>query len=95
MSQNPRFARHAFAVAAVRMAMMATPASARHDERDNPEVVAAKLNLMGFVTWRRLRWAHGYWKVDDARRADGKVYDLKLEAATLDLVKLEREHDDD
>ena len=50
---------------------------------------------MGFVTWRRLRWAHGYWKVDDARRADGKVYDLKLEAATLDLVKLEREHDDD
>ena len=48
---------------------------------------------MGFVEWRKLRWDHGYWKVDDARRVNGHVYDLKLEAGSFDLVRLKREHD--
>ena len=62
-------------------------------EGPDPAAVAAKLNQMGFVAWRRLRPDHSVWKVDDARRADGKVYDIKLEAETLDLVKLELERD--
>lgn len=47
---------------------------------------------MGFVEWRALKWDHhGYWKIDNARRENGHVYDLTLEAGTFDLVRLKRE----
>jgi hypothetical protein len=90
MPEVLRFARHAFAIAAVGLAM-AAPARAGHDERDHPEAVAQKLNSMGFVSWRRIDWHHHFWQVDDARRANGKIYNLRLEAETLDLVRLERQ----
>ena len=84
MTEISRFVRLACAIAAVGMAMMAMPASARpRRDQDNPDVVAAKLHHMGFVDWRKLRWDHGYWKVDDARRVNGHVYDLKLEAGNF------------
>jgi hypothetical protein len=89
MTHVSRFARYAVAIAALGAATV--PASAEHEARDNPEVVAAKLNHMGFESWRRLRWEHGFWDVDNALRANGRKYDLKLEAETLDLVKLQRE----
>jgi len=97
MLRIPHKARYGLAIAGITVAF-ALPASAGHDARydarnDDPAAVAAKLNQMGFVAWRRLRPDHSVWKVDDARRADGKVYDIKLEAETLDLVKLELERD--
>ena len=52
-----------------------------------------RLHRMGFIEWRRIRWDHGYWKIEDARRENGHEYDLKLEAGTFDIVRLEREHD--
>jgi hypothetical protein len=86
-----RVARRAFAVAAVVFAM-ATPVLAGHEEmRGDPGVVADRLHRMGFLDWRRVRWDHGYWKVYDARRANGHRYDMKLEAGTFDIVNLERE----
>ena len=92
MIQVSRFVCQAFAIAAVGLAMVAPARADHHDDaRDNPQVVAAKLNHMGFMEWRRLRWHHGFWDIDDARRDNGYVYDLRLEAGTLDLVKLERE----
>jgi hypothetical protein len=88
-----RFARRAFAMAAVAFAM-ATPALAGHQEmRDDPGVVSDTLHRMGFISWRYIRWDHGYWKIEDARRENGHQYDLKLEAGTFDIVRLEREHD--
>ena len=52
-----------------------------------------RLHRMGFVSWRYIKWDHGYWKIDDARRENGHQYDLKLEAGTFDIVRLERERD--
>ena len=93
MIEFSRFARRAFATAAVVFAM-ATPVLAGHEEmRDDPAVVTDRLHRMGFIEWRRIRWDHGYWKVYDARRANGHLYDMKLEAGTFDFVNLEREHD--
>jgi hypothetical protein len=93
MTEVFRIVRLACATAAVGLAM-AVPASAGHDEvQEDPAIVADRLHHMGFVEWRKLRWDHGYWKVDDARRVNGHVYDLKLEAGSFDLVRLTREHD--
>ncbi len=91
MTKVSRIVRLACATAAIALAS-AVPASARHDEyRDDPAVVAERLHHMGFIEWRKLRWDHGYWKIDDARRQNGHVYDLMLEAGSFDLVRLKRE----
>ena len=91
MSEVTRFVRLACAVSAIAIAS-AVPASAGHDEiQDDPAVVTERLHRMGFVEWRKLRWHHGYWKVDDARRENGHVYDLTIESGSFDLVRLSRE----
>ena len=92
MSNVSRFVRHACAIAAVGIAI-SVPANAQPEVRDDPAVVEERLHHMGFVEWRKLKWDHGYWKIDDARRENGHVYDLKLEAGNFDLVKLHREKD--
>jgi hypothetical protein len=91
MSEVTRFVRLACAVSAIAIAS-AVPASAGHDEiQDDPAVVTERLHRMGFIEWRKLRWHHGYWKVDDARRENGHVYDLTIESGSFDLVRLSRE----
>lgn len=91
MSEVTRFVRLACAVSAIAIAS-AVPASAGDDEiQDDPAVVTERLHRMGFVEWRKLRWHHGYWKVDDARRENGHVYDLTIESGSFDLVRLTRE----
>lgn len=91
MSEVTRFVRLACAASALAVAS-AVPASAGHDEiQDDPAVITERLHHMGFVEWRKLRWHHGYWKVDDARRENGHVYDLTIESGSFDLVRLTRE----
>lgn len=85
-----RIVRLASAVAAIGVAM-ALPASARDEVREDPAVVAERLQHMGFVEWRKIRWSHGNWRVEDAKRANGHVYDLELEGGSFDLVRLRRE----
>ncbi|HVZ03703.1 PepSY domain-containing protein [Hyphomicrobium sp.] len=93
MNKVSRFARRAFAATAVVVALSA-PAFATHREmRDDPAAVADHLHRMGFISWRYIKWDHGYWKIEDARRDNGHEYDMKLEAGTFDIVRLEREHD--
>lgn len=53
--------------------------------------VVDRLRHMGFVAWRDIDRNRRTWDVEDARRDNGRVYDLKLERGSLDLVKLERE----
>ena len=93
MIQVSRFARRAFAVAAVVFAMSAPVFAGQDEVRDDPNVVTDRLHRMGFISWRYIKWDHGYWKVEDARRENGHQYDLKLEAGTFDIVRLAREHD--
>lgn len=87
-----RILRLASAVAVVGIAT-AVPASADRVAPEDPAVVAERLRHMGFVEWRKIRWSHGYWKIDNARRENGHVYDLKIESGSFDLVKLSRERD--
>jgi hypothetical protein len=59
-------ARRAFAVAAMAFAMSA-PVLAGHDVvRDDPGVVSERLHRMGFISWRYVKWDHGYWKIESA-----------------------------
>jgi hypothetical protein len=91
MTEVSRIVRLACAATALALAS-AVPASAGHDQvQDDPAVVTERLHHMGFVEWRKLRYSHGIWKVDDAKRANGHVYDLQLEAGSFDLVRLTRE----
>jgi len=91
MTEVSRIVRLACAATAIAL-VTAVPASAGHDVvRDDPAIVAERLHHMGFVEWRKLRWDHGYWKIDDARRMNGHVYDLMIEAGSFDLVRLKRE----
>ena len=93
MIEVPRIIRLACAATALAI-VSAVPASAhpRDVVRDDPAIVADRLHHMGFVEWRRVRWDNGgYWKIDDARRANGHVYDLEIEAGSFDLIRLKRE----
>lgn len=91
MTEVSRIVRLACGAAFIALATV-VPASAGHDEvQDDPAIVAERLHHMGFVEWRKLRWSHGIWKVDDARRENGHVYDLQLEGGSFDLVRLTRE----
>lgn len=93
MIEVSRIVRLACAATALALAT-AAPASAGHREvvQDDPAIVADRLHHMGFVEWRKLRWDNdGYWKIDDARRENGHVYDLILESGSFDLVRLKRE----
>jgi hypothetical protein len=91
MTEVSRIVRLACAATVIALAT-AVPASAGHDEvKDDPGMVAERLHRMGFVEWRKLRWSHGIWKVDDARRENGHTYDLQLEGGSFDIVKLSRE----
>lgn len=88
-----RAVRHALALAVVGTAMTAPALADRRAPADDPAVVTERLNRMGFIEWRKLRYSHGYWKIEDARRDNGHTYDLKLEAGTLDIVRLSRDRD--
>ncbi len=86
----PLFA-SAFVSACALAAITAAPAAAghrphhhhghhahKHHAKHCMKRVAHKLHHMGFVSWDEIEWDDGYWEVDDARRADGSQYDLKL-----------------
>lgn len=56
-----------------------------------PKHVKHALHQMGFVSWDEIEWDDGLWEVDDARRADGSQWDLKLDPKTLAVVKRKQE----
>lgn len=81
----------AAALAAAAITMPLTAGAGPAEKPDDRAAVEERLHHMGFVEWRSLRWDHGYWKINDARRENGHVYDLKLEDGTFDIVRLVRE----
>lgn len=56
-----------------------------------PKHVKHALHQLGFVSWDEIEFDDGLWEVDDAIRADGSRWDLKLDPKTLDVVKRKKE----
>lgn len=66
---------------------LATPAFAdRGPSKEESQAIAAKLTAEGYQRWDKIELDDGVWEVDNARTLDGKVYDLKLNAA-FQIVK--------
>lgn len=55
------------------------------------EDVAIALQQQGFVTWDWIKFRRGLWLVDDARRVDGREFDLRLDPVTLAVIWSERD----
>ena len=50
------------------------------------EAIETILKDAGFASWEEIEFDDGKWEVDDARTADGREYDLKLDPKTLKVV---------
>lgn len=69
---------------------VALPAFADDDRPPTPEeraAIEARLRAEGFVRWDDIERDDGLWEVDDARRPDGREYDLKLRPGSLEIVR--------
>lgn len=78
------------ALAFAAVALAATPAFADRDataaERAKIEPV---LKAAGFVNWEEIELDDDgpLWEIDDARTADGRKYDVKINPATMKIVR--------
>ena len=45
--------------------------------------VEAALKAQGYTTWKSIVLDNGTWEVDDAINAEGKQFDLRIDAKTL------------
>jgi len=75
--------------AATGFGLIAAPALATDRPPNAQERTAIEkvLRDQAFVSWEEIEFDDGLWEVDDARTADGKEYDLKLDPKTLRIVK--------
>lgn len=50
--------------------------------------IETKLKELGYTSWDEIEFddKRNAWEVDDARMADGRDYDLKLNPQTLDII---------
>lgn len=75
-------------------AALALAAPADDDRPPTPQeraAIEAKLRAEGFVRWDDIELDDGLWEIDDARRADGREYDLKLRPGSLEVVRRDPE----
>lgn len=72
------------------MLAAATPALAdRAPSADEAKAIAAKLQSLGYTTWEEIEYDDDgpVWEIDDARKTDGKRYDVKLSPNGLGVIK--------
>jgi hypothetical protein len=80
--------RLATAIAAA--ALVASPAFAdRGPTQTEAAKIAAALTAAGFKSWNKVELDPDgpKWKVDDARKLNGKTYDVQLTADTYEILK--------
>lgn len=66
----------------------ALPSVALADRAPNAEEragIEAALKSAGFTSWKEIELDDGQWEVDNAKAADGKVYDLKLASGSYEI----------
>tara|TARA_R110002094_G_scaffold183029_1_gene160571 strand:- start:206 stop:478 length:273 start_codon:yes stop_codon:yes gene_type:complete len=71
-----------------------TPAFADRDPTaDELAKLTQRLNDLGYQSWEEIELDDDgpYWEIDDARKADGSRWDLKLSADMKDVIELDRE----
>lgn len=75
-------------VSAALASIAATPALAdRKPTLEERSRIETKLKELGYTSWDEIEFddERNAWEVDDARTADGRDYDLKLNPQTLDV----------
>lgn len=84
-----------YAIPAAALALLAaSPALAdRPATPEETQKIAAALKAAGYVSWEEIELDDDgpFWEIDDARKADGTRWDLKLRPTTLGVHKAERE----
>lgn len=90
MTRNRLLLAQAFGIALLATTAMPLPAHA--GDAPPPEVrarIETYLRAQGFTRWDEIASDDNgrIWKVDDARHTDGKKYELKLNAQTLQEVE--------
>jgi len=83
----PSFRLPIVTLAAVCMATARSPALA--DREPTPEErarIEQVLRAEGFTAWDDIELDDDVWEVDDARDADGREYDLKLDPTTFRIT---------
>jgi hypothetical protein len=74
------------------LAVMAVPTMAdRKPTAEERTRIESVLREQGFTRWDEIAFDDDYeaWEVDDAVGADGRQYDLKLDAKNLSIIKRE------
>lgn len=82
--------RHLMAAAAVAALAGGVPALAdRGPTKEEAASIAATLTTAGFKSWNKVEFDPDgpKWKVDDARRLDGKTYDVQITADTYQILQ--------
>ena len=59
-----------------------------HEEQ---RAIEAVLQVEGFLRWEHIELDGGEWEVEGAVAADGRKYDLKLDARTLEIAERHRD----
>ncbi|PKP87815.1 MAG: hypothetical protein CVT78_05770 [Alphaproteobacteria bacterium HGW-Alphaproteobacteria-17] len=88
MNVTPRPTKWLLALALPATLLVAGPAAAtdRPPTPSEREAIEKVLKDAGFKSWEEIEFDDGHWEVDDARTADGREYDLKLDPKTLKIV---------
>lgn len=81
---------HHMRIAAVLALSAAFPVVALADDRSpnaqERTAIEAALKTAGYSGWKEIELDDGKWEVDNAKAADGKVYDLKLASGSYEVV---------
>lgn len=76
-------------LSAVLASIAVTPAlSDRKPTLEERSRIETRLKELGYTSWDGIEFdeERNAWEVDDARMADGRDYDLKLNPQTLDII---------
>ena len=81
------------APAAVALAALAPAGVAYADRGPSKEesaAIASALTAEGFKSWEKVELDDGVWEIDDARKLDGKKYDVKLNPQ-FQVIRVDRD----
>ena len=80
------------ALAPLALLITTAPAAAdRGPTQAEAAAIATSLTAAGFKSWNKVEFDPDgpKWKVDDARKVNGKTYDVQLDTKTYAVVKID------